>query len=358
MPGTPWVAASVVDRVGLWDWRTGRREHQLPTSQVGRFAVGADGRWIAVVGYGKGPEISLWSLDDGERRHVLSASSTGHLASTPDGGALLVNEGTNVGVWDVHTGERRQSLSPTSSYDRTMAVSKDGTMLAAGGNDHTVGLWSLTDGTYVTPRSGHRGEIQELAFSPDGRRLVSASYGDQRAIVWSLDDGTEQFDVPAPEGFGAAAFEPSRRPRGRGRAYRMNEEAIVVTSETGEVQRRWAASLSLVRDAHWLPDGQLALAEGGRLSVLPIDARTPTWRSDNLFEDAELGSDADASFTADGTRAVVFGGSRWMVVDLAGRKTLERGAVASCMFVDDASIAREGEVVWGPRASSTPRTAS
>lgn len=347
VPRSDWVAASLSDRVGLWNWRTGDREHQLPTSQVGRFAVGADGRWIAVVGYGKGPEVSLWSLDNGERRHVLSVSSTGYLASTPDGGLLLVNENTDVGVWDVRTGQRRLSLAPTSSYDRTIVVSPDGTMLAAGGNDHTIGLWSLADGSYQTPRSGHRGEVLELAFSPDGDRLMSASYGDQRAIVWRLDERRAQFEVETPEGFGAAAFDP----KGGGMVVvehgGMHDEALVRTSETGEVLGRWNASLSLVRDAHWLPDGQLALAEGGRISVLPIEGRSASWQSDNLFDDADLSTDGEADFSADGSRAVVFGGSRWMVVDLAARTVRQRGSVAACRFVEQAAIAADGEVVVG-----------
>ena len=347
VPRSDWVAASLSDRVGLWNWHTGDREHQLPTSQIGRFAVGADGRWIAVVGYGKGPEVSLWSLDNGERRHVLAVGSTGTLASTPDGGLLLVNENTDVGVWDVRTGQRRLSLSPTSSYDRTMAVSADGKTLAAGGNDHTIGLWSLADGSYETPRSGHRGEVLQLAFSPDGKRLVSASYGDQRAIVWDLEESRALFEVEAPNGFGAAAFDP----KGGGLLVVENGwldgQQMVRTSETGEVLVRWNAKLSLVRDAHWLGDGQLALAEGGRISVLPIEGRSASWQSKNLFDDGDLTSDGEASFSADGSRAVVYGGTRWMVVDLAARSVRQRGSVAACKFVDQAVIAADGDVVVG-----------
>lgn len=347
VPRSDWVAASLSDRVGLWNWHTGDREHQLPTSQVGRFAVGADGRWIAVVGYGTGPEVSLWSLDNGERRHVLAMGATGHLASTPDGGLLLVNEETDVAVWDVRTGQRRLTLSPTSSYDRTMAVSPDGATLAAGGNDHTIGLWSLTDGSYQTPQSGHRGEVLELAFSPDGRRLMSASYGDQRAIVWSVDDRRALFDVEAPEGFGAAAFDP----KGGGivvvEHVGMQDERLVRTSETGEELGRWNASLSLVRDAQWLPDGQLALAEGGRISVMPIDGRSATWQSDNLFDDVDLTTDAEADFSEDGSQAVVYGGSHWMVVDVTAKSVGRRGSVAACRFIEEATIAAGGDVVVG-----------
>ena len=347
VPRSDWVAASLSDRVGLWNWRTGDREHQLPTSQVGRFAVGADGRWIAVGGYGEGPEVSLWSLDNGERRHVLSVGSTGYLASTPDGGLLLVNENTDVGVWDVRTGQRRLSLSPTSSYDRTMAVSPDGTMLAAGGNDHAIGLWSLADGSYHTPQSGHRGEVLDLAFSPDGRRLMSASYGDQRAIVWDLDEGRARFEVPTPEGFGAAAFDPKGGGVVAVEHRGMQEEGLVRTSETGKVLGRWNATLSLVRDAHWLPDGRLALAEGGRISVMPIEGQTASWHSDNLFDDPDLTTDGEADFSEDGAQAVVYGGSRWMVVDVAAKAVRHRGSVAACKFIDDAVIAADGDVVVG-----------
>ena len=42
---------------------------------------------------------------------------------------------------------------------------------------------------------GHQGEVSRLAFTPDGRHLVSISYGDYSLRVWNVQDGTEISNV-------------------------------------------------------------------------------------------------------------------------------------------------------------------
>ena len=53
-----------------------------------------------------------------------------------------------------------------------------------------ISLWSLADGRYLRDLQGHVGEIKDLAFSPDGKRLLSCAT-EFRAIVWNVDSGRE-----------------------------------------------------------------------------------------------------------------------------------------------------------------------
>jgi len=68
---------------------------------------------------------------------------------------------------------------------RPLAVSPDGTILAAAGVNNSVCLWDLTTGRELNKRSGHAGQILSLAFSPDGKTLVSGSE-DTTALVWDV----------------------------------------------------------------------------------------------------------------------------------------------------------------------------
>ncbi len=69
-----------------------------------------------------------------------------------------------------------------------IALSHDGTRLAAAfANDWTnpsVHLWHLTTGQKFAP-PGHRAPVTQVAFSPDGRHLVSGS-NDTTALVWNV----------------------------------------------------------------------------------------------------------------------------------------------------------------------------
>lgn len=56
-----------------------------------------------------------------------------------------------------------------------IALTSDGAILAtAGGFDHTIHLWSAADGSHLHALPGNENYMDSLAFSPDGRTLVSA----------------------------------------------------------------------------------------------------------------------------------------------------------------------------------------
>jgi WD40 repeat protein len=69
-----------------------------------------------------------------------------------------------------------------------VAVSPDGRVVAAAGDDHLVHLWSLADGRRMQSLRGHIDWIRSLSFSMEGSRLASAG-DDRRICVWDIPAG-------------------------------------------------------------------------------------------------------------------------------------------------------------------------
>ncbi len=64
-----------------------------------------------------------------------------------------------------------------------MAFSPDGKRLASASGDRTVKVWDAATGQETLTLKGHTGDVWSVAFSPDGKRLASAS-DDRTVKVW------------------------------------------------------------------------------------------------------------------------------------------------------------------------------
>ncbi|MDP7276708.1 MAG: hypothetical protein QF363_14600 [Planctomycetaceae bacterium] len=91
----------------------------------------------------------------------------------------------------------RWSIETGHGTLRTVAVSGDGRLVATGGGDGLVRLWSLTDGSPVRELANHTCPVFSTLFHPDGKHLLTGDRGEQTIRQWELETGREvrRFDA-------------------------------------------------------------------------------------------------------------------------------------------------------------------
>jgi len=192
-----WLASASSDNsVKLWDVEA---RNPNPVRTVHRYAFWAggvafspDGRYL----FSSGSEsmIRAWDVVTGTE---AAAPLEGHtawvltLATSPDG--LLMVSGSNdstVIVWNVMSGKLERRLFGHIAGVTTLAFSPDQRILASGGFDQTIRLWDLKTGQQLSLLRGHGAGVTSLSFSPDGQLLVSRS-GDGLVKVWGATSSLE-----------------------------------------------------------------------------------------------------------------------------------------------------------------------
>jgi WD40 repeat protein len=158
--------------------------------------------------------IRLWDVRSGQTRHVLpghpafppNSGSVRGLAFHP-GGKLLASVGydSRLCFWDVEKGVQRAVHRISGSSLSCVAFDGSGEFLAYGSKaDSVLRFCSLKGGfreQKVQFLPGHQAPIYGVAFTPDGRRLVSAS-ADGTVRLWNTTTAQEMLSLAGVKGSG------------------------------------------------------------------------------------------------------------------------------------------------------------
>jgi|GEM_PF-1664128 len=243
---------------------------------------------ITLASWSRDHDVRLWDTKDGHLLAHVSGefSSTKAVTWSPDGTSFVSAGNNNVReLRDTRTGRARATLSSATA----VAWSPDGASLATGNLDGSVHLLDGRSGTLRANFRGRAEEISFLAWSPDGRTIVSVGGGRRGYGVMRLwDVHTRRLRCTI-----TALSNPISVTWTLGSKFFVVEDAVggvdLRDGKTGKVYKEIRADHANIYELTWLPKSNIVavpdegntmglwdLGSGRLLSTVESDSRIVT----------------------------------------------------------------------------------
>lgn len=247
--------------------------------------------------------------------------------------ALFGDAGGGVRLWDTTPSAGTVERVFFNGHDdpvTAVAFSADGKFVASSGgyaytdlpedtNNFAIILWSVDAVAQTMALRGHTGDVLDLAFSPDGTRLASAS-ADGSVRIWNLADGSEvnaiTGDIPAT----SVTFSPD----GTQLATGWDDGAVTISSVSTnfEITATLVNHVGGVTDVTYSPDGSLVASVGEDGALVVRDPASTDTTEVPPLEPTHNGIAYAVAFSPDGTLIATLGADNiirlWSAVPSVG----------------------------------------
>lgn len=304
------IAAVSHDKlIQIWDATTGAALHRLEESADMVYSVkfSPDGQKIASSATSSDGLIRIWDSVTGDCIQTLQGhrAQIEAVAVSPDGQQVTSAADKTIRIWNTINSSSSPSSSfcPSSPSDyevepfmsrlseggqnqiTTVAFSPDGRKLVSG-SFYDVRVWDATTGDCLQILKGHSREVDAVAFSPDGCKLASATYDDVR--VWDVATGNSLVFKGDWHHSQAVAFSPDSLRLVSGSYINVR----VWDTATGD-ELMVKESEPRARAVAFSPDGERLVASGPNGTII--------W---NVNTDADVDSDVVETTGADAAETI------------------------------------------------------
>ncbi len=208
------------------------------------------------------------------------------------------------------------TLKGHTSNVTCLAYSPDGKQLVTGSSDNTAKVWDSQSGRELFTLKGHTNRVGSVAFSPDGKRVVSGG-GDWpkdneplpgQVKVWDAQTGQELFSLPGhTDAVWSVAFSPDGKRLASGSNdgtvkvwdVQTHQELLTFKGHAGAGDTRWPG----VDCVTFSPDGK-------RLASVTVGESLKIWDAQTGNVLVSSGGRGKVTFSPDGTRLATAGSVR------------------------------------------------
>lgn len=282
-----WIAAGAKDDTppGARDLlASGKPVVYTQAPVVTALAFSPDGKTLAVSAY---REIVLHSPEGSSAPRRLAGVSERilSLAFSKDGATLVAGGGTparfgEVQIWDLAAGALRRSIMISNDTVFGASLSPDGSRIAVGCADNTVRIIDVASGKELHKIGNHENWVLGTVFGVDGRRVVSVGR-DRAAKLTDVASGAFLENVNLLRGeLAAIARHPSKDIvviGGEDRTpyiYLMDRPKNMKIADDSTLIRKLDRQEGAIFALAWSPDGRRIAVAGAAPEVNIYDAET------------------------------------------------------------------------------------
>jgi WD40 repeat protein len=247
-------------------------------------AFSPDGKTLAVSG---NREVIVHALDGSTQPTRLAGLSERilSLAFSKDGSLLLAGGGTparfgELQLWDMPAGKLRHSVMLTGDTVFGASLSPDGTRAAVGCTDNTVRIVDAASGKELFKMGAHENWVLGTVFGADGKRIVSVGR-DRAAKLTDAASGGFLENVNLLRGeLAAIARHPSKEMVAIGGddripyIYLMDRPKVMKIADDTTLVRKLDRQNGAITALAWSPDGRRIAVAGAAPEVNVYDAET------------------------------------------------------------------------------------